>query len=105
MTIKYPNGKTVEAALLTRNGNTMRVVLEDGEDVAEFIEAQGNWVSEALESVEITFEWQKRVREAEEFDEANFICSPDLAGHLIQLLELDSEEPARPKYMTAGFVM
>jgi hypothetical protein len=104
MTIKYPDGTTVEGFLLSRHENTMRVALEDGQDVVEFIDAQGTWLGENLETVEITFEWQRRTQEAEELVESDFICTEALAAHLIELLETDSdrEERRRPKHMTAS---
>lgn len=104
MIIQYPDGKSVEGFLLSRNENSMRVALENGDDVVEYIEVQGKWVSEDLEPVEITFEWQRRGKRIETMDESDFICSKQLATHLVRLLDRDSEkdEPARPRYMTAG---
>jgi hypothetical protein len=107
MIIKYPDGRTVEAALLARHGNSMRVVLQDGQDVVEFIDAQGTWLSESLETVEILFEWQKRLQPADDLSDESFICAPDLADHLMRLLAnpRDEELDRRPKHMTAGHIM
>jgi hypothetical protein len=107
MIIKYPNGRTVEAALLARHGNCMRVALENSQDVVEFIDAQGTWLSEGLETVEITFEWQRRLLEAEQLHEEDFLCSPDLAAHLLRLLDIgsDEEQASGSRQMAAGMVM
>ena len=103
MIIKYQDGREVEGFLLTRSENWMRVALDGYEDVEEFIESQGNWMSENLEQVEITFEWERH-KAPVVGSEADFICSKELAAHLIKLLETDSdkEENRRPKFFTAG---
>jgi hypothetical protein len=107
MIIKYPDGRTVEAALLARDGNSMRVALQDGQDVVEFIDAQGTWLSECLETVEIIFEWQRRLQPPDDITDESFICAPELADHLIRLLSNPGEEEMdrRPKHMTAGRIM
>jgi hypothetical protein len=104
MIIKYADGRTMEGFLLSRHENSMRVALEDGQDVMEFIDVQGNWVSENLEPVEITFEWQRRAQSAEALSDAEFICPKDLAAHLVRQLVTDSEEEEapRPRHLTAG---
>jgi hypothetical protein len=104
MIIKYPAGRTVEGFLLTRHENSMRVALQGGQDVAEFIEVEGNWISENLEPVEITFEWQRQPHTAEVPTEADFICPKDLAERLVSLLETDSDEDHMPplRHLTAG---
>jgi len=104
MIIKYPDGKTAEAFLLSREGNSMRVVLENGQDVAEFIDVRGTWLSENLEPVEITFEWDRRPQTEQALDESQFICAPDLAERLIRMLAIDSSEDESPvrRHLTAG---
>jgi len=107
MIIRYADGRTVEAALLAREGNTMRVALQDGQDVVEFIDAQGTWLGENLETVEIVFEWQRRLQPAEDPNDESFICPPELVDHLLRLLAHpgDEEVDRRPKHMTAGHIM
>jgi len=85
----------------------MRVALQDGQDVVEFIDAQGTWLSESLETVEIIFEWQKRLQPAEDFSDESFICAPQLAEHLLRLLGNPGDEQLdrSPKHMTAGRIM
>ena len=105
MIIKYPDGRMVEGFLLSRDENVMRVALEDRQDAAEFIDVQGSWVSENLEPVKIVFEWQLRPHAAEVMTDADFICSKDLAAHLVRLLVTDSEEEEdkpRLQYLSAG---
>ena len=106
MIIKYPDGRLTEGFLLSRQENFMRVALESGDDVTEFVEVQGNWVSEDLEAVDIQFEWQRLPKKEAVPTEADCICSKELASHLIALLETDSEEEkeveARPRHLTAG---
>ncbi len=105
MIVKYPNGRTVEGLLLSRQERSMRVALEDSADVAEFYQVQDTWVSEHLETVEIKFEWQRRPAPAPLPAEEDCVCSPELAEHLIGLLFSDSEEADKApaaKYLTAG---
>jgi len=94
----------IEGFLLSRHENTMRVALQNSQDVVEFVDVQGNWLSEDLEEVHITFEWQRSVQSEEPLSDGAFVCSQELADHLIRLLESDSdeEETASPKYLTAG---
>jgi hypothetical protein len=104
MTIRYTDGRTVDGFLLARQENSMRVALEGGHDVVEYIDVQGNWVSENLEPVKITFEWERRSRTGERYDEAAFVCPQELANLLLRMLSTGSEpaaEPA-PRYLTAG---
>ena len=104
MVIKYPNGKTREGFLLSRQEDSMRVAVENGEDVTEYVQIQGNWISENLEPVEIAFEWQRQPKAEEPPSEADCICPKELAARLIGLLETDSdeEEAPHPRYLTAG---
>ncbi len=102
MTIKFPAGETRQGFLLSRNDSSMRVALEGGHDVTEFMEVDGEWMSENLEPVEITFEWQRAVPAVLPLNEDDFICSQPLANHLIELLFRDSSEDVAPKHMVAG---
>lgn len=103
MVVKYPDGRMVEGLLLSQQESSMRVALEGNQDAAEFFKLQNNWVSEHLEPVEVSFEWQRTPAPAPLPADHEFICSPDLAAQLIRMLDTDSskDEPA-PKYMTAG---
>ena len=104
MIVKYADGKMVEGFLLSRQDHSMRVALEGGQDVVEYVEVQGGWVSDNLEPVEITVEWQRHKAEAENLTEDAFVCPQELASHLIRLLATDSEDKreSRPRHFTAG---
>ena len=95
MTITYANGQTVEAALVARIENRIRVAFQGGDDVVEFTDVNGTWVSEECEPVQIEFHWSRRTRPVN-YTEDDFVCSHDLASKLIHLL-LNPEEPADPK--------
>ncbi len=98
MTINYSDGRAVEAALLSRTENAMRVAVQGGEDVMEFREIRGSWVSADCEPVTIEFAWQRRERKPT-VTEADCHCSHDLAARLIGLLFTDSADqaPAQPR--------
>ena len=59
MTIRYTDGHTVEAALLSHTGNSMRLAINGSDDAAEFQQGHGTWVSEDGEPVTIQFAWDK----------------------------------------------
>ena len=84
MTIRYANGQTIEAVLLSRAEKTMRVALQGSEDVVTLNDVNGTWVSDECEPVEVRFAWQQAA--AGPVSEADFICSPQLAARLIRLL-------------------
>jgi hypothetical protein len=93
MTIKYANGTKIEAVIVTRRENTIRVALRGGDDVVEFTDLNGTWVSEDCEPVQIEFAWQRRECQIE-YSEDDFICPQELAARLIEML-LPGEEPER----------
>src|SRR6202171_5450625 len=93
MTIKYANGTKMEAVIVTRGENTIRVAVEGGDDVVEFTDVNGTWVSEDCEPVQIEFAWQRRERQME-YSAADFVCPQQLAARLIHMLLAD-EEPER----------
>jgi hypothetical protein len=93
MTIRHANGQMIEAILLSRAGNTIRVILNGAEDVAEFTDVNGTWVSGDCEPVWVETAWQRRSSN-EALSEAACVCSPQLASHLIHLLLNPDEEGA-----------
>lgn len=95
MTIKYSDGKTVEAVLLARSENTMRVAIEGADDVMEFTNIGGAWVSEDCEPVSIVFAWQRPDRK-KPISVTDCICSRELADRLIHSLFAEKRDDATP---------
>jgi hypothetical protein len=96
MTIQYSNGTKMEAILLSRDSERMRVAVEGNSDAVEFVQRAGVWISEDCEPVRIEFAWQKKTRQ-ELIDEADCVCSRALAARLIhQLLNDGPGEQATP---------
>jgi hypothetical protein len=95
MTITYANGQSIKAALVVRTDNRIRVAFAGHDDLTEFTQINGTWVSEDCEAVQIEFGWPARTNR--EYKEEDFICSKDLAARLIHLLlnpEVDEEVSA-----------
>jgi len=100
MIVRYTDGTSQEGILLARGENRMRVALRNSDDVAEFTEVNGIWVSEDCEPVQIEFAWQKKSKQAV-VREADCICSHELAARLIHLLlSGDSTEPCETVPLT-----
>jgi hypothetical protein len=91
MTIRYPDGRTVEGAILSRTETAMRVAIRGSDDVAEFVAADGGWRSERLGPVQIEFAWQRH-GQRNVIAEADCICPSELASRLIDLLLNESGE-------------
>jgi hypothetical protein len=71
--------------MLSRTETTLRAAIQDADDVIEFSNINGIWVSEDCEPVRIVFEWQ-RPNSKRTISEADFACSRELAGRLIHVL-------------------
>ncbi|HUB32310.1 MAG TPA: hypothetical protein VMA31_04750 [Bryobacteraceae bacterium] len=91
MTIRYANGQTLEAVLVSRAETTMRVVIAGCEDSLELSQIHGVWVTEDCEPVELGFSWG-RSENAQEVTEADCVCPPELASRLTHMLHADSED-------------
>ena len=91
MTITYLDGRAVEAVLLSRTGDTIRVAIEGADDATEFSIRNGTWVSEDCEPARIEFAWQRKSHKAT-VSGADCSCSPELAARLIHLLFTDSKD-------------
>lgn len=99
MTIRYQNGHTAEAMLLSRSETNMRVMLRNSDDVTELNLVLGKWVTEDCEPVSVEF----AARPAAAFiTEADCICPAELAAQLIHLLLTDSGEDLPQAAPTAG---
>lgn len=84
MNIRYQNGAALEAITLFKNEQTMRLAIRGQDDVMELTNVHGIWVSEDCEPV--TVEMAMTTKNVEAYSEDDFICSPELAGHLLRLL-------------------
>jgi hypothetical protein len=92
MIIRYADGKAIEGVTLARTADIMRVAAEGCEDIAEFINVHGTWISEDCEPV--TMEYGPPRNAPTTLSEADFICPRALAARLIDLLSTDSAEDA-----------
>jgi hypothetical protein len=84
MRITYPNGTVVEALLLSRGQETLRVVVPGDDDTRTYTLAGGAWRSEKGEPVHIELAWDGR--DSGLPAEAEFVCSKKLASRLMSLL-------------------
>jgi len=107
MNITYTNGQTIKAAMVVRFDNRIRAVLAGHDDLTEFTQINGTWVSEECEPVQIEFGFASRVNR--EYNEEDFICSAELATHMIHLLfnpeegeQVSAAAPANSLDSTAG---
>jgi hypothetical protein len=107
MTITYSDGIAVEAVLLSRTENIMRLAVKGADDVIEVSNINGTWVSADCEPVSIEFAWQRRDRKPM-ISEAECCCSRELAAKLIHSLFAGSNEDKveleirpEPRQMTA----
>jgi hypothetical protein len=91
MTVRYANGSTYDAVLLMRDETTLRVAMHGSDDVTQIERIGEVWVTEDCEPVQVEFAWSQ-VRSSEEVHETDFVCSLDLAAHLIHLLNAGEEE-------------
>jgi hypothetical protein len=91
MIIRYANGRTIEGVTLARSETTMRVAVQGRHDVVLLTNVNGTWLSEDWEPVTIGY-GSARLEPATRPAEDEFICSPDLANRLRELL-LDGARP------------
>ena len=62
----------------------MRVALQGSEDVVVLNDVNGSWITDDCEPVEVSFAWQQPT--AAPLNEEDFICSPELAARLMDML-------------------
>lgn len=84
MTITYANGQKIKAALVVRTDNRIRVAFPACDDLTEFTQINGTWVSEDCEAVRIDWGWPARATRA--YQDEDYICSQDLAAKLVHML-------------------
>jgi hypothetical protein len=85
MTITQSDGTVLNAMLLARDDDTLRVLAPHDTDVRLFRLVTGGWVDENGEPVRITFAWEDGTTSSAPH-ESEFICSPELVSRLIALL-------------------
>jgi hypothetical protein len=85
VTIRYGSEITVEAVVLFRQGDILRVAPRYGDDALVFRCLNGAWISEECEPVQIDFAWRRRFVQPP-VCESDCICSHALAASLIRLL-------------------
>ena len=93
MTISYPNGTVLQAIVLSHDEHEIRANATGCDDVLAFTRIHDTWVSEEIELVTMTFEWQ-RDRQAHAPSEDSCVCPKDLAARLIQSLYCGQDEEA-----------
>jgi hypothetical protein len=94
MTIKFLNGTTKEAVMLSRTPNALRVATQGSDDALELRQVNGTWITDDCEPVHVAFAWE--MSSAPEVTEADCICSPELAARLIRVLHSDEASIAAP---------
>jgi hypothetical protein len=90
MTINYPDGRVVEAILLSRGNDTLRAAVQGEDDAQIFNLISGTWVSEEDGPVRIEFAWEHCDQASVPEDDC--ICSKKLASRLISKLLVGSNE-------------
>lgn len=107
MTIRCFDGIALEAVLLARTEDTMRLAVQGADDVMEVRNINGVWVSSDCEPVSIEFTRQPPDRKAE-ISEAECCCSRELASKLMHSLytgrtkdKMEMETPAETPRITA----
>jgi hypothetical protein len=81
-----------EAALVSRTGNSIRVAINGAEDIAEFREKNGVWISEDCDPATVDFALTKlAAKTAVCVDDC--ICPPELAARLVTMLYESEREP------------
>jgi hypothetical protein len=92
MTIRYANGYTQEAMLLSRSEDSMRVAIQGSEDVLQFNQVNGTWITDDCEPVQVDFAWS-RTADLPVVTLNDCICSHELAAHLLHLLFTGENPP------------
>ena len=105
MFLTYANGSKIEAFLLARTEDKVRVAIPGADDPLELTNIRGTWVTEDCEPVRVQFAWEQKTQE-EILTEADCICSHDLAARLLHLLwsgdDADQWKNGTPLAQAAG---
>ncbi len=95
MTIRYSNGLSLEAVLLSQTEDSMRVAARGSDDIIELKKVSGTWITDECEPVQVEYAWAKKAL-LDQISEDDCICSPELAARLLHLLFSGEEEPDAP---------
>jgi hypothetical protein len=93
MIIRYRNGYTVEAVLLSHAHDTMRVAVRGGSDGVELRKINGRWVSEDCEPVDVELALLQ-LQDQPVVSINDCICPPELAAKLLHLLFSGEDDTA-----------
>jgi hypothetical protein len=85
MIIRYADGRSSEAVILSRTIITMRVVLQGADDATDLMYVKGGWYTEELEPVQVQFAWQSPPHAAAA-TVSDYFCSAESASKLVALL-------------------
>src|SRR5262245_42366382 len=90
MTITFPDGTRLQAALLMRIADSLKAAVPGEDDPRVFTCISGTWISEDVDPVRIEFEWEKRRTTFTKLDDC--ICDKGFASRLIaRLLSPDDD--------------
>ena len=90
MKIRYQNGTVVEAVILFRSEDCMRMALRGAEDITELTKVRGTWISDDCEPVSVEPAAVSPV--VRDYSDDYFICSRQLAESLATPLFTDGIE-------------
>jgi hypothetical protein len=93
VTISYPNGTVLQAIVLSHDEHEIRANASGCDDVLAFTRIHDTWISEEIDPVTMTFEWQ-RSRRVPAPSEEHCVCSKNLAARLIRRLFSGQNEEA-----------
>jgi hypothetical protein len=93
VTISYPNGTVLQAVVLSYDEHEIRANASGCDDVLAFTRIHDTWISEEIDPVTMTFEWQ-RTSGVTAPSEEHCVCPKDLAAQLIHSLYNGQNEEA-----------
>jgi hypothetical protein len=104
MTITYGDGRSLDAVLLSRTSDEVRVLFPGDEDVRSFTSINRRWISEECESVVLQFAWN-RSHTALVPTEEKCVCCKRLASRLISALRSGSDGDQETEGDLCAFAM
>jgi hypothetical protein len=82
--VKYHNGQTRQGVLLTLGGQSIRVALQGCDDVVEYRQINGRWISEDCEVV--TFDFSERLHDTEDPQEVPAIYASAFHPQILRIM-------------------